>query len=72
MTDDAPRQLAMLPDLLGPDDAPKRPGTWRLDRATRARGLRGVEEARRALADATARRDEALTAGHRSRHGPTG
>lgn len=49
MTSSTPRQLTLLDDVLPPG------ADWRLDRETRLRGLRGVEAARKALADAAAR-----------------
>jgi hypothetical protein len=58
MTTSTPTQLALLDDSPSAAQPPVRrraDTAWRLDRATRARGLRGVGAARKALADAAAR-----------------
>lgn len=55
MTSSAPKQLALLDDV--EPRLRRSKSDWRLDKATRARGLRGVDAARKALAEAAARRE---------------
>jgi hypothetical protein len=59
MTSSPSQQLQLLDDV--EPRLRRSSNDWRLDKATRARGLRGVDAARRALAEAAARR-EARTA----------
>jgi len=56
MTCSTPRQLTLIDDVpTQPKRRRARSSGWRLDQATRARGLRGVDAARKALNEAAAR-----------------